>query len=74
MFNITNIFRKNLKLDPCFFLFWCENSTPSVSLVVLQLLTNHPQQRTAYEQTDKSRQEDADVIITTLQAAGVIGR
>ena len=42
--------------------------------MVLQLLTNHLQQRTAYEQTDKSRQEDADVIITTLQAAGVIGR
>ncbi len=42
--------------------------------MVLQLLTNHPQQRTAYEQTEKKRQEDADIVISTLQAAGVIGR
>lgn len=26
---------KKLKLDPCFLLFWCENSTQSVSLVGL---------------------------------------
>ena len=42
------------------------------SEVVVQLLTNHSQQLAQYQQLDRKRQETADVIITTLQQAGVI--
>ena len=42
------------------------------SEVVVQLLANHSQQLAQYQQLDRKRQEAADVVITTLQQAGVI--
>ena len=42
------------------------------SEVVVQLLVNHSQQLAQYQQLDRKRQEAADVVITTLQQAGVI--
>lgn len=42
------------------------------SEVVAQLLANHSQQLAQYQQLDRKRQEAADVVITTLQQAGII--
>lgn len=42
------------------------------SEVVAQLLANHSQQLAQYQQLDRKRQEAADVVIATLQQAGVI--
>lgn len=40
--------------------------------MVLKLLSNHPQQLADYQATDKKSLENADVVISILQKAGVI--
>lgn len=42
------------------------------SEVVVQLLANHPQHLTQYQQLDRKRQEAADVVIATLQQEGIL--
>ena len=40
--------------------------------IVAKFLTGHPAQLSQYQQLERGQREQADIVITTLQAAGVI--